>query len=148
MRLIPNCMEVRVSNTLSLIAFYFAIISFVGSLFFSQVESWHGSVRSFQNSLSLFEARDEWKNVRPQWLGLKAAMPLWSFIVVGVLVTSLAVLSLYVPIERSAVDPWLFVYAPLWVTVLAYWLGGATRLWTGHARLKEAERKIDKGLGG
>lgn len=129
-------------DALSLVAFYFAIISFLGGLSFNQVETWHGSVRSFSQSLSPLENRDEWKTVRPQWLGLKAAIPFWSFVVVGALVTGLAVLALWVPVGRSAVDPLPFVYAPLWVTVLTYWFGGVARLWTGHVRLREAGEEI------
>ena len=136
------------SDALSLIAFYFAIISFVCSLSFNQVESWHGSVRSFHHSLSPLEKRDEWKTVRPQWLGLRAAMPFWSFVVVGALVTGLAILALQVPVGRSEVDPLPFVYAPLGAAVLVYWLGGTVRLWTGHVRLKQAGQEIDKGLAG
>ena len=135
-------------DALSLVAFYFAIISFVGGLSFNQVESWHGSVRSFHQTLSTLENRDEWKSVRPQWLGLKAAMPFWSFVVVGILVTGLAFLSLQVPIGQSAVDPLPFVYAPLWATVLVYWLGGVARLWTGQVRLRQAGDKIERGLAG
>jgi len=133
---------------LSLVAFYFAIISFVGGLSFNQVESWHGLVRSFHQSLNSLEKRDEWKTVRPQWLGLRAAMPFWSFVVVGALVTGLAILALQVPVGQSAVDPLPFVYAPLWTVVLVYWLGGMARLWTGHVRLRQAEKKIEKGLTG
>lgn len=136
------------SNALSLIAFYFAIISFLGGISFNQVETWHGSVRSFHQSLSPLETRDEWKAVRPQSLGLRAAMPSWSFVVVGAMVTGLAILALQVPVGRSSVDPLPFVYAPLWTAVLVYWLGGVTRLWTGHVRLQQAEKKIDKGLAG
>lgn len=135
-------------DALSLVAFYFAIISFVGSIFFNQVETWHASVRSFHQTLNTLEDRDEWKTVRPQWLGLKAATPFWSFMVVGVLVTSLASLSLRIPIGRSLVDPVPFVYAPLWTAVIVYWLGGVARLWTGHVRLRQAGTKIDKGLAG
>jgi len=32
--------------------------------------------------------------------------------------------------------------------MLVYWLGGATRLWTGHVRLRIAGREIDKGIAG
>lgn len=133
---------------MSLVAFYFAITSFVGGLFFNQVESWHGSVRSFHQSLSPLENRDEWRTVRPQWLGLKAAMPFWSFVVVGVLVTGLAVLALLVPVGRSALNPLPFVYAPLWGTVLVYWFGGITRLYTGNVHLRRAGEEIEKGLAG
>ena len=108
----------------------------------------HSSVRSLHQTLSTLEDRDEWKTVRPQWLGLRAAMPFWSFVVVGALVTGLAVLALQVPVGRSSVDPLPFVYAPLWTAVLVYWIGGVTRLWTGHVRLQQAEKKIDKGLAG
>ncbi len=38
-------------EAMTLIAFYFAVISLASSLFFNQVEAWHGPVRSFETSL-------------------------------------------------------------------------------------------------
>ena len=37
-----------VDEAMTLIAFYFAVISLASSLFFNQVEAWHSPVRSFK----------------------------------------------------------------------------------------------------
>jgi hypothetical protein len=140
-------LEDEVGDTLSLVTSYFPIISFGDGLFFNQVESWHGSVRSFHQSLGPLENRDEWKTVRPQWLALKAAMPFWGFVVVGML-GGLAILALQVPIGQSTVNSLPFVYASLWAAVLVYWLAGVVRLWTGYVRLRQAGEKIEQELAG
>ncbi len=136
------------SEAVGLIGLYFALVGFISGLFFTRIDSWYGSVRSFHGSLTSLEERGEYRSARTQMLGLKASRPTGSFVAVGLLLSALAALSFFVPIERSVVDPFLFVYLPLLATVTAYWFGGATLLWKGNSRLAEAEEEIDKGLRG
>jgi len=81
-------------------------------------------------------------------LGLKASKPVGSFTGVGALLSALTLLSFFVPVEQSPINPLLFVYMPLLATLTAYWLGGVVLLRKGNARLTEAEAEIAKGLQG
>lgn len=135
-------------DAVGLMGLYFTLIGFISGLFFTRIDSWYGSVRSFHGSLGSLEERSEYRNAKTQVLGLKASRPVGSFVAVGVLLSALTVLSFFVPLERPAVDPLLFVHLPLVVTVGAYWLGGVMLLRRGHSRLLEAEEKVDEGLRG
>jgi hypothetical protein len=135
-------------GTVSLIGLYFTLIGFISGLFFTRIDSWYGSVRSFHGSLDSLEERSEYRSAKTQVLGLKASIPTGSFASVGILLSALTCLSFYVPVERSPVDPLLFVHLPVVVTVGAYWLGGGVLLRRGHSHLLEAEEKVDEGLRG
>lgn len=135
-------------DAVGLIGLYFTLIGFISGLFFTRIDSWYGSVRSFHGSLAFLEDRTEYRSAKTQVLGLKASIPTGSFASVGVLLSALTSLSFFVPVERSPVDPLLFVRLPLVVTVGAYWLGGVVLLRRGHSHLAEAEEKVDEGLRG
>ena len=105
-------------------------------------------MRSFHGSLDSLEERSEYRGAKTQMLGLKASIPVGSFVAVGVLLSALTVLAFFVPVEGSTVDPLLFVRLPLVVTVGAYWLGGVVLLRKGYHRLTKAEEKVDEGLRG
>lgn len=135
-------------DAVGLIGLYFTLVGFISGLFFTRIDSWYGSVRSFHGSLASLEERSEYRSAKTQVLGLKASRPIGSFVAVGALLSALTALSFFVPMERSAVDPLLFIRLPLVVTVGAYWLGGVLLLRKGHSRLLEAEEKVDEGLRG
>jgi hypothetical protein len=135
-------------DAVGLIGLYFTLIGFISGLFFTRIDSWYGSVRSFHGSLASLEERSEYRSAKTQVLGLQASRPVGSFVAVGALLSALTVLSFFVPLERSAVDPLLFIHLPLLATVGAYWLGGTVFLLKGHSRLVEAEGEIDEGLRG
>jgi hypothetical protein len=134
---------------MTLIAFYFAVISLASSLFFSQVEAWHGPVRSFETSLKGLKEVEEWRCADEQRKPLEAAAPNLFAVLVGILVAGLTILAFLVPIPaRPPFDPLLFLRLPLLVVVVLFWGLGLARLIDGHRRLGKARRNIQKGMVG
>ena len=137
------------SEAMSLIAFYFAVISLASSLFFNQVEAWHGPVRSFETSLKAFREVDEWRRADEQRKPIKAAAPNLFAALVGLLVAGLTALAFLVPVpSRTPFDPLLFLRLPLMFVVVLFWGLGLARLIDGHRRLEKAKRNIQNGMVG
>lgn len=136
-------------ETMTLIAFYFAVISLASSLFFNQVEAWHGPVRSFETSLKALKDVEQWRRASEQREPLKAAAPDLFAVLVGLLVAGLAILAFLVPTPaRPSFDPLLFLRLPLLLVVVLFWGLGLARLFDGHRRLATAEEEIEKGIEG
>jgi len=132
---------------MTLIAFYFAVISLASSLFFNQVEAWHGPVRSFETSLKELKKVEQWRQASEQREPLEAAAPNLFVVLVGLLVASLAILAFLVPTPaRLPFDPLLFLRLPLLFVVVLFWGFGLARLLDGHRRLATAKEEIKKGL--
>jgi hypothetical protein len=137
------------SEAMTLIAFYFAVISLASSLFFNQVEAWHGPVRSFETSLKELEEVDQWRRADEQRKPLEAAAPNFFAALVGVLVAGLTILAFLVPIPaHPPFDPLLFLRLPLLVVVVLFWGLGLARLVDGHRRLGKAKDNIANGIEG
>lgn len=142
-------MEPAVSEAMTLIAFYFAVISLASSLFFSQVEAWHGPVRSFEASLKEVDEVDLWRLANEQREPLEVAAPNLFAGLVGLLVVGLTVLAFLVPIpSRPPFDPLLFLRLPLALVVFLFWGLGLARLVDGHRRLRRAKSSICRGMNG
>jgi len=134
---------------MTLIAFYFAVISLASSLFFNQVEAWHGPVRSFETSLKELKKVEQWRQASEQREPLEAAAPNLFAVLVGLLVASLAILAFLVPTPaRPPFDPLLFLRLPLLFVVVLFWGFGLARLLDGYRRLATAKEEIKKGLEG
>jgi hypothetical protein len=138
-----------VGETMTLIAFYFAVISLASSLFFTQVEAWHGPVRSFETSLKELKEVDQWRQASDQREPLEAAAPNLFAVLVGLLVAGLTVLAFLVPTPaRPPFYPLLFLLLPLLLVVVLFWGLGLARLFDGHRRLATAKEDIEKGIEG
>ncbi len=136
-------------ETMTLIAFYFAVISLASSLFFNQVEAWHAPVRSFETSLKEFKEVEQWRRASEQREPLEAAAPNLFAVLVGLLVAGLTVLAFLVPTPaRPPFDPLLFLRLPLLLVVVLFWGLGLARLFDGHRRLATAKEDIRKGIEG
>jgi hypothetical protein len=138
-----------VGEAMTLIAFYFAVISLASSLFFNQVEAWHGPVRSFETSLNEIDNVDGWRLADEQRKPIEAAAPNLFAVLVGLLVAVLTALAFLVPIpSRPPFDPLLFLRLPLLFVVVLFWGLGLARLIDGHWRLGKARKYIHKGMYG
>ena len=134
---------------MTLIAFYFAVISLASSLFFNQVEAWHGPVRSFETSLKELEEVDEWRRADEQRKVIKAAAPNLFAVLVGLPVAGLTALAFLVPIpSQPPFDPLLFLRLPLLFVVVLFWGLGLARLLDGHRRLGRTRKNIEDGMKG
>ncbi|SMC07630.1 hypothetical protein SAMN00767673_2510 [Rubrobacter radiotolerans DSM 5868] len=134
---------------MTLIAFYFAVISLASSLFFNQVEAWHGPVRSFQTSLKELKTVEQWRRADEQRKPIEAAAPNLFAALVGLLVLGLTALAFLVPTpSRPPFDPFLFLRLPLALVVALFWGLGLARLIDGHRRLGRAKKSIRKGMNG
>jgi hypothetical protein len=136
------------SDALGLIGFYFTLIGFISGLFFTRIDSWYGEVRLFEGALDSLERADQYRDKRPSLEGLRASKPRGSFIAVGALLSVLTALAWFVPIKEAPVNPLVFVFAPITITVIAYWIGGIVLLGKGTSLLTGAEQKIDEGAAG
>lgn len=137
------------SEAMTLIAFYFAVISLSSNLFFGQVEAWHGSVRSFQTTLEELKEVDEWRRADEQRKPIEAAAPNLFAALVGVLLAGLTILAFLVPIpEDPPFDPLLFLRLPLLFVVVLFYVLGLGRLIDGHVRLGRARKSIKSGTKG
>lgn len=138
-----------VGKAMTLIAFYFAVISLASSLFFNQVEAWHGPVRSFETSLKEIDDVDGWRLADEQRKPIEAAAPNLFAVLVGLLVAVLTALAFLVPIpSQPPFDPLLFLRLPLLFVVVLFWGLGLARLIDGHRRLGKARKNIHKGMYG
>jgi len=134
---------------MTLIAFYFAVISLASSLFFHQVEAWHGPVRSFETYLKELEKVEQWRQASEQRKPLEAAAPNLFAVLVGLLVAGLTILAFLVPTPaQPPFDPLLFLRLPLLFVVVLFWGLGLARLFDGHRRLATAKKDIEKGIEG
>jgi hypothetical protein len=137
-----------VSEVLEIIGFYFTLIAFISGLFFTRIDSWYGSVRSYYGKLNTYTKREEYITAGGEASGLSASAPTGSFVVVGGLVTALTVLAFFFPVTPSIVNPYIFLYSPLIITVVAYWIGGIVLLVQAKTLLSKAQQKIAKGISG
>lgn len=136
-------------EAITLVAFYFAVISLASSLFFNQVEAWHGSVRSFETSLKEIDDVDQWRLADEQRKPIEAAAPNLFAVLVGFFVIALAILAFLVPIPpHPPFDPFWFLRLPLAVVVMMFWGLGSARLIDGHRRLGMAKKDIQDGMSG
>ena len=134
---------------MTLIAFYFAVISLSSSLFFNQVEAWHGPIRSFEASLKELEEVEQWRRANEQREPIEAAAPNLFAVLVGLLVAGLTVLAFLVPIPNDPpFDPLMFLRLPLVFVVVLFWGLGLARLIDGHRRLSQAKKDIENGMDG
>jgi predicted small integral membrane protein len=136
------------SDAIGLIGFYFTLIGFISGLFFTRIDGWYGSVRAFSGKLASVTGRENFIIMGAEWDGLSASKPTGSFIAVGILVTTLTVLAYLFPIPNPSASPALFLYGPIVLTVIFYWLGGIILLVKARSVLSSARQKIDAGISG
>jgi hypothetical protein len=138
-----------VGEAMSLIAFYFAVISLASSLFFNQVENWHGPVRAFETSLKELKEVEEWRRADVKREPLEAAAPNLFAALVDLLVAGLTVLAFLVRTPaHPPFDPFLFLRLPLFLVVVLFWGLGLARLVDGHRRLRTAKDNFKNGIEG
>jgi len=130
------------SDAVGLVGFYFALIGFISGLFFTRLDGWYGDVRAYAGKVSATTDVETLKAIEPEGKGLDASVPLHSFIVIGVFLSLLALLSYFVPIENASLNPRIFLYIPLTITVLLYWGGGILLIRGGKNVLHIAQRDI------
>ena len=139
-------------NALAIIGFYFTLIGFISGLFFTRLDGWYGDVRKLWGTVTLLEKEPDKivksKEARVTLSGLLESAPRGSFIAIGALTSALTLLSLFVPVSESVVNPLIFLRIPLIVTVLLYWIGGIVLLQKGGSLLDGAARVIAQVLPG
>ena len=136
-------------EAMTLIGFYFAVISLASSLFFSQVEAWHGPLRSFEASIKGLTDVEQWRQADEQIEPIEAAAPNLFAVLVGLLVAGLTILAFLVPIpNHPPFDPLVFLRLPLLSVVVLFWGLGLARLIDGHLRLRQAKKDIENGMKG
>lgn len=135
-------------SALAIIGFYFTLIGFVSGLFFTRLDSWYGSVREFTAKVAVLRSqraeRDKFQDARAEMKGLESSRPFGSFVAVGLLMSALVLLSFFVPVDASELNPVIFVQAPLFVTVVAYWAGGWYLLTQGKIALEKVDHEISE----
>jgi hypothetical protein len=136
------------SDAIGLIGFYFTLIGFISGLFFTRIDGWYGSVRAFSGKLASVKDKGNFVIASAEWDGLSASAPTGSFIAVGILVTILTVLAYKFPISNPSVSPELYLYGPIVLTVIFYWLGGIVLLVKAKSVLSKARQKINTGISG
>ncbi len=139
-------------SALSIIGFYFTLIGFISGLFFTRLDNWYGQVREFSGEYSgeLPEKKNTTDNCRKNrvtLMGLMESAPQGSFITVGCLTTTLMFLSWGVPVNNAEINPFIYLWGPLLLTVLIYWSGGIFLLNKGYKKLNGIGKEIDKVLG-
>lgn len=139
-------------DALAISGFYFTLIGFVSGLFFTRLDGWYGSVREFEGGLSVLVnkpgTRDQFEEARIKLKGLLSSRPSGSFAAIGILMTALLTLSLFVPVSNSNLNPLFFLRVPLIATVVAYWIGGISLLRKGKRILELADANTSEALKG
>lgn len=136
------------NDAVGIIGFYFTLIGFISGLFFTRIDSWYGSVRAFSAKVNTFKKRDDYITAEGEAGGLSASAPTVSFLAVGVLLLLLSYLAFRLPTANAPVDPTTFLHIPIFVTVLAYWAGGAALLLGAKSLLSKAKTRIATGISG
>jgi hypothetical protein len=130
------------SDTLGILGFYFTLIGFISGIFFTRLDSWYNDVRAKTAVVNSTTNANKLISLREDLTGLASSEPGFSFVAIGLFLTALAVLSFFVPAGQSAVNVTLFLYVPLVITVIIYWVSGAVLLVRARALLKAAETTI------
>jgi hypothetical protein len=132
------------NESVSVIALYFALISFLGGIFFSRLDNWYNEIRS-KRALAFSKteySKDTYFRLREALLSLKSSKPLSGFIGFGSFTTFVAVLGIFIPVTNPPFDPIVFLYMPLVITVLIYWIFGILILFNGSRLIREAEQEV------
>ena len=136
------------NDALSLVGFYFTLIGFVGGLFFTRLDSWYGSVRQFKGKVVQLRKREEFESANAEVNGLQESQPKGSFVSVGILLSLLVLLGVFVPVTNSPINPIVFLYVPMTITVASYWVGGFVLFHQAGKLLTAARAVIGEGLSG
>jgi hypothetical protein len=126
------------SDTLGILGFYFTLIGFISGIFFTRLDSWYNDVRAKTAIVGSTNNANKLISLREDLTGLASSEPSFSFGAVGLFLSALVVLSFFVPASTSAVNTTIFLYVPLVVTVVAYWISGFALLLRARGLLKNA----------
>jgi hypothetical protein len=126
------------NDPLGILGFYFTLIGFLTGIFFTRLDSWYNDVRAKEALVDQRTTTSRLQDLKEDLIGLKNSAPLVSFIAIGIFLTVLGLLSLYIPLTNSPVNPTIFLYTPLWVTVATYWIGGIALLVRAAQLIKTA----------
>jgi hypothetical protein len=133
-----------VSDTLGLLGFYFTLIGFISGIFFTRLDSWYNDVRARVAIVNASNDARKLVSLRDDLAGLSSSEPGFSFAAIGLFLTALAILSMFVPAGTSSINTTIFLYVPLVVTVLAYWISGFVILRRARTLLKAAGDTISR----
>ncbi len=136
------------SDALGLIGFYFTLIGFISGLFFTRLDSWFGEVQAFFGKVGAADRKDVFDNLHPEGKGLRRSKPFGSFISVGLFLSGLVILSYLVPLGSVPLNPILFLYGPLTLTVVLFWIGGFLLMHKADDLMGKAEERISAGRKG
>jgi hypothetical protein len=103
------------SESLSLLGFYFTLVGFISGLFFTRLDSWYGEVRAKTATVPFTKNRENFSRLKGEFTGLKSSKPTGSYVAVGLFLTALMVLGLFVPVTNSTINSGLFLVAPWWI---------------------------------
>ena len=135
-------------NAVGIVGLYFALIGFISGIFFTRLESWYSDVRSKRGTIlqniQMAKSVDSYTNLEIPFKGLNASKPLSSFLGIGGFVSGLAILSAFIPITDSGFNPLIFLYLPVALTVLGYWIGGLLIFKSGSRAIEDSLSDIDK----
>jgi hypothetical protein len=131
-----------VSDTLGILGFYFTLIGFISGIFFTRLDSWYNDVRAKVAIVNATNNANKLISLRDDLAGLASSEPSFSFGAIGLFLSALAVLSFFLPAGTTAVNTALFLYVPLVVTVLVYWISGLALLVRARSMLKAAAATI------
>ncbi len=131
------------SDPVSILSFYFALIGFISGIFFTRLDNWYGEIRSKRAILerSLINDstnRNNFINLGNTLVSLKSSSPFWSYVAIGVFITSLGILGIFIPLSNLSFSPFVFLYGPVLITVLAYWIGGGILLLRGRCLINKS----------
>lgn len=131
------------NDPISIVGLYFALIGFLSGIFFTRLDSWYSEVRAKHAVLSsnLHTNDPQVKRIAPledPFNSLQSSAPFSGFITIGAFITFLAVLSLFLPVSSSSFNIVLFLYVPVFLTVLFYLIGGGMLLISGTELVSQA----------
>ena len=132
------------SDTLGILGFYFTLIGFISGIFFTRLDSWYNDVRAKVAIVNATNNANRLISLRDDLAGLTSSEPSFSFGAIGLFLSALAVLSFFVPAGTTAVNITLFLYIPLVVTVLVYWISGSVLLFRARSMLRAAGSTIQR----
>jgi sterol desaturase/sphingolipid hydroxylase (fatty acid hydroxylase superfamily) len=131
-----------VSDSLGILGFYFTLIGFISGIFFTRLDSWYNDVRAKVAVVNASNDARKLVSLRDDLAGLSSSTPGFSFTAIGLFLTALAILSTFVPAGTTTVNVTIFLYIPLFVTVLVYWISGFVILTRARTLLKAARDTI------
>jgi uncharacterized membrane protein (DUF485 family) len=141
----------KMSDAISLLGFYLAMVALLSSTFFTKLESWYSDVQAAAALWSIFPKENpvlqELKEHQKRALGLQSAFPWRGFVLVVLFLALITIFGALLGCHvTSPFVPLTFVFVPGVVFEVLFFVGSILFLWLGKRQvdglLEDIKRRL------